>query len=73
MLLPKGKQKNVCEEYILYEDIPAPVHTGDTIGMVRYHLEDTILAEVPITAAENVAEIGFLELLFRMFGIYLMK
>ena len=72
-LLPKGKQKNVTAEYILYENISAPVHKGDTIGIVRYHLEDSVLTEIPITADEDVEEIGFWELFLRMFGIYLMK
>ncbi len=73
VLLPKGKQKAVTVEHIYYENIPAPVHTGDTIGIVRYYLEGEILTEKPILSGEDVERIGFAELFLRMFGIYLMK
>ena len=72
-LLPKGKQSQVTVEYVLHENIPAPVHTGDTIGSARYYLDKQLLTEFPITADEEIPEIGFLELLGRMFGIYLLK
>jgi len=73
VLLPKGKQKSVTVEHIYYENIPAPVHAGDTIGIVRYHLDGEILTEIPIISSEDVERIGFTELFLRMFGIYLMK
>lgn len=73
VLLPKGKQKAVTVEHIYYENIPAPVHAGDTIGIVRYYLEGEILTEKPILSGEDVERIGFAELFLRMFGIYLMK
>ena len=73
VLLPKGKQKSVTVEHIYYEKIPAPVHAGDKIGIVRYHLEGEILAEIPIITSMEVERIGFAELFLRMFGIYLMK
>ena len=73
VLLPKGKNTKVTAEQILYENIEAPVNQGDTIGVTRYHLENEILAEIPITATEEVDKICFFELFLRMFGTYLIK
>ncbi len=70
VLLPKGKDKHVTVEQVLYEDIPAPVQIGDTIGVVRYRLEEEILTEIPILAAEEVPVIGFWELFLRMCSIF---
>ena len=73
MLLPKGKNTKVTAEQILYENIEAPVNQGDAIGVTRYHLENEILAEIPITATEKVDKISFFELFLCMFGTYLIK
>ncbi len=69
-LLPRGKEKQVTVEQVLYTDLPAPIQIGDQIGVMRYWLEEEILTEIPITAAEDVAEIGFLELLLRMWSVF---
>ncbi len=41
-------------DYNLPSYVWAPVQAGDTIGTVRYMLDETCLAEVPITAATSV-------------------
>ncbi len=70
VLLPRGKEKHVSVEQVLYTDLSAPIQVGNQIGVVRYWLEEEILTEIPITAVEEVPEIGFLELLTRMWSVF---
>lgn len=73
LLMPKGKNKAVQTEFLLDENIAAPVETGDRIGTVRYIADGEVLAEEEITAAEEVPKIGYIGLLLRMLGIYCVK
>ena len=73
VLLPKGKQKQVTVEYLFHDRIAAPVHKGDTIGYARFYLGEEMITEIPILSEEEIPEIGFVELLGRMFGIYLLQ
>ena len=69
-LLSKGKNKNVQTEFLLDERVSAPIKKGDRVGTVRYLLDGEVLAELEISATEDVPKISFFELLGRMFGIY---
>ena len=58
LLLEAGTTGEV-EEEIKWEELTAPVHVGDVIGRVRYTLEGEELAQVEITATEEVPEVTF--------------
>lgn len=58
LLLEAGTTGEV-EEEIQWEELTAPVHVGDVIGRVRYTLEGEELAQVEITATEEVPEVTF--------------
>lgn len=73
LLLPKGKHRSVQTEFLLDENIPAPIVTGERIGTVRYIADGEVLAEGGITAAEDVDKIGYFGLFLRMLGIYCVK
>ena len=73
ILLPKGKHKAVQTEFLIGENIPAPIEKGDSIGMVRYLSDGEILHEAEITAAESVKKISFGGLFLRMLGIFVFK
>ncbi|MBE6541326.1 MAG: D-alanyl-D-alanine carboxypeptidase [Ruminococcaceae bacterium] len=73
LLLPKGKNKTVQIEFLMNENISAPVSKGDKIGTVRYLSDSDVLHEADIVASEDVAKISFWGLLGRMFGIYCLK
>ncbi len=72
-LLPKGKEKHVTVEQVLFTDLPAPIRIGDPIGVVRYRLDEEVLTEIAITATEEIPEIGFIDLLLRMLGIFTLR
>lgn len=72
-LLAKGKSKAVKTEFLLDETVAAPVAVGDRVGTVRYILDGEVIAEDPVTSAEDVARIGYFSLLWRMLGIFFLK
>ncbi len=72
-LMPKGKNKSVQTEFLIDENISAPVRKGDRVGTVRYLADGEVLHEADITAAEDVAKITFGGLFLRMLGICLFK
>lgn len=73
ILLPKGKNKTVQTEFLIGENISAPIKKGDSVGKVRYLSDGEILHEAEITAAETVDRISFGGLFLRMLGIYVFK
>lgn len=73
LLMAKGKNKNVTTEILFDENIPAPIHKGERIGIVRYLEDGKILAEEAILAVQDVDKIGFFGLFRRMLSIYLLK
>ena len=73
LLMPKGKNKTVQTEFLIDENIPAPIRKGDRVGCVRYISEGNILNEGEITASEEVEKISFLGLFFRMIGFFCLK
>lgn len=72
-LMAKGKNKSVQIEFLLNENIPAPLSKGECVGTVRYLSDGEVIAESEITAAEDVPKIGYFQLLTRMIGIYCLK
>lgn len=72
-LMAKGKDKSVQTEFLVNENIPAPIKKGDKIGVVRYISDGNVIAESDIIAAEDVAKISFFGLFSRMLGIFCLK
>ena len=66
ILLKKGQEKQVTPTTELAEDVEAPVEKGQILGTWRLALEDTVLAEIPIRAAESVEKITVLRALTRL-------
>ena len=72
-LMNKGKDKGVQAEFLIDENIPAPIKKGDKVGTVRYISDGNVIYEDVVTASEDVDKISFGGLLSRMIGIYLLK
>ncbi|MGN1409763.1 MAG: D-alanyl-D-alanine carboxypeptidase family protein [Eubacteriales bacterium] len=72
-LMKKGKNKGVQAEFLIDENIPAPIKKGDKVGTVRYISDGNVIYEDVVTASEDVDKISFGGLLTRMIGIYLLK
>ncbi len=58
-LVEKGKEGEVISKTTMNEEITAPVNKGDSVGKVQYYLNDKLLGEYEITAAESAEEISF--------------
>ena len=65
MLLKPGQEKQLSLEVELPAEVPAPVHAGDTLGMIRVKLDGSVIARLPAVAAEDVGMPGLLEGFFR--------
>ena len=72
-VLKKGQGKGVKCEIILPESVSAPVKKGDPVGEAILTLNGREIGRSPICAAADVEAIGFLEILWRMLGKFLMK
>ncbi len=68
-LLPRTDAAGIKSDITLPEFLPAPVNAGDTVGSITYYTGDKEIGSVPITAAESVAKIGFLDVFFRMISV----
>ena len=66
MLLKPGQEKQLALEVELPAEVPAPVHAGDTLGMIRVKLDGNVIARLPAVAAEDVGMPGLLEGFFRV-------
>lgn len=73
VLLGKGKNKTIQTEFLLNENIPAPIVKGSTVGKVRYLSGSEIIYEDDIVAAEDVEKISFGGLFLKMIGLFLQK
>ncbi len=67
----RGTEKNVTFDFVLPDALTAPVKAGDIIGNITYKSGDTVLATHDICASCDVPEIGFFELFWRMFSVFL--
>ncbi|MCD7776886.1 MAG: D-alanyl-D-alanine carboxypeptidase [Firmicutes bacterium] len=65
-VLAKGKDSEVTKTITLEKSVSAPVSAGDTVGEVTYTLDGEVIGSVPITAAEDVLRIGYLDIIYRM-------
>ncbi len=66
MLLRPGQEKELSLEVELPAEVSAPVRAGDTLGMIRVRLGESVIARLPAVAAEDVGMPGLLEGFFRV-------
>lgn len=67
LLLEKGKEKRVEVKICLPDTLCAPIKTGDTVGYAEYSVDGTTIAKADILATEDVAQISYVDLLYRLF------
>jgi D-alanyl-D-alanine carboxypeptidase (penicillin-binding protein 5/6) len=72
-VLDKGANKEIETKITLDEKIQAPVARGDKVGMIEYIRDGQKIGEVEITAAEDIARIGFFGLFAKLLSKYLMN
>ncbi|MBQ1371374.1 MAG: D-alanyl-D-alanine carboxypeptidase [Oscillospiraceae bacterium] len=59
ILMEKGKTASLQREVLLEESVQAPVEAGQVLGTLRISAGETLLAEIPLTAAEAVPRLSF--------------
>lgn len=58
-LLLKAGEAGEVETTVTYEELTAPVTRGDVIGQVTCTVDGSVMAQVDITAGEDVAQVTF--------------
>jgi D-alanyl-D-alanine carboxypeptidase (penicillin-binding protein 5/6) len=64
LTFPRGSQKNLAANILVDEQIKAPIYRGQELGRLQVSLNDELLVDVPLVAAEDVAEAGLMPRLF---------
>ena len=73
ILISGTNYKNVKKEIELYEQVSAPIKKGETVGKVKYILNDQTLCECVIKSSDTVNKITYLQLLKRIFTGFILK
>ena len=61
IMIPRGAQQSIKISYALNQaTFEAPIKAGTQLGTIDFKLNDKILAQYPLVAAEDVREGGFL-------------
>ena len=66
VVLPKAQIAGVEQRIMKPETVAAPIEKGDAIGSVGYYIDGKAIGQVSLTASEEIAKIGFFDILGRM-------
>ena len=66
VVLPKAQIAGVEQRIMKPETVAAPIEKGDAIGSVGYYIDGRAIGQVSLTASEEIAKIGFFDILGRM-------
>jgi D-alanyl-D-alanine carboxypeptidase (penicillin-binding protein 5/6) len=64
LTFPRGSKKSLSANILVDEQIYAPVYRGQELGRLQVSLNDEIYIDVPLVAAQDVAQSGSLSRLF---------
>ncbi|WP_144393080.1 D-alanyl-D-alanine carboxypeptidase family protein [Pleionea sediminis] len=59
LTIPNGKRQKVKANYVVEDELEAPVSKGQIVGKIFFQLDDEDIAEVPLVALEDVPEGGW--------------
>ncbi len=68
VVIPFDRQSDLEIQVEIPENVPAPVEKGDSIGTVKVALDEHILAETSLKAANSVQKANIFSLFFRFIG-----
>ena len=68
ILVEKGKLGTITTQVQLLEEVSAPVSKGQRLGELRITSGGEILATIPLTAAQDVERLSWLDLFVRILG-----
>lgn len=67
MLLKPGQEKQLSIEVELPQEVPAPVHQGDALGIIRVKMGENVIAKLSAVAADDVEMPGLLSAFVKLF------
>ena len=59
VIIKKGTYSNISCEYELAESITAPATKGDTVGSIRFMIDDYVIVSSDIAISEEIKEVDF--------------
>ncbi|TEW56728.1 D-alanyl-D-alanine carboxypeptidase [Psychromonas sp. RZ22] len=59
LTLPRNQSKNLKADFVIDNELRAPIQKGDVVGKVNYTLSDEAVASYDLVALETVEEGGF--------------
>lgn len=59
LTIPRGKRKQVKANYVVEQELEAPVSKGQVVGKIYFQLDGEDIAEFPMVALEDIAEGGW--------------
>jgi D-alanyl-D-alanine carboxypeptidase len=65
---PLTGRKFLTVHAVLPKSVAAPVRSGDAVGYAEYEVDGKTIGRADIIATEDVARIGFWELIYRLFA-----
>ena len=72
-LLPAGRASAVESVVEMDESTAAPVHVGQKLGTVKFMLDGEEIGQRDVTAAEDVAKIGYFGVMYRVLCSFLLQ
>ncbi len=72
-LLPAGRASAVESVVEMDENTAAPVHVGQKLGTVKFMLDGEEIGQCDVTAAEDVAKIGYFGVMYRVLCSFLLQ
>ena len=73
LTFPRGSKKSLSANILVDEQIYAPVYRGQELGRLQVSLNDEIYIDVPLVAAQDVAQSGGLSRLFDWIILFFTK
>lgn len=71
-VLVEQKPEMVIKEIMLYNNMEAPIHKGDVVGVVQYSYDGNLIHEEYIYAAEDIEKLSYMQSLKGLFEKALM-
>ncbi len=71
-VLVDQKPEMVIKEIVIYNNIEAPIHEGDILGVVQYSYDGNVIHEEYIYAAEDIKKLSYMQSLKGLFEKTLM-
>ena len=59
LTIPRGKRDSVKANYVVENELDAPIAKGQVVGKIFFQLGEDELAQVPLVALDDVAEGGW--------------